>query len=335
MFLQVKEWLCLNCQMQRALSASEPTALPLKPQNVPNKVSPSATSQKITPRDVEPVKKELSKPDALSKMVTPVDDAAQKKGNSMPASPQKTPPTTVIQTSKAAKGPQSSTPASPVPGQKGPQDIAAASGSQKPAGQANQQELKQETVKDTPDTRQSPNLGSPKIRPDASKTAESVTGKMFGFGSSIFSSASTLISSAVQEESRTTPPGSRKMSAPAQVSPKLSAVSKISPKSSPSTSPKMSPAREPKTLSQKPNQKKEPEVTPSHTAGETLCPLCKADLNTGSKDPPNYNICTECKTTVCNQCGFNPMPMGEVSEYRHTVSKRFFSHRIVHSLFYF
>jgi len=43
-------------------------------------------------------------------------------------------------------------------------------------------------------------------------------------------------------------------------------------------------------------------------AGQSTCPLCKLELNFGSKDPPNYNKCTECKSTVCNQCGFNPMP---------------------------
>ncbi|KAK2842186.1 hypothetical protein Q5P01_012386 [Channa striata] len=35
----------------------------------------------------------------------------------------------------------------------------------------------------------------------------------------------------------------------------------------------------------------------------------------GSKDPPNYNTCTECKTTVCHLCGFNPMPHTAVKEW--------------------
>ncbi len=43
-------------------------------------------------------------------------------------------------------------------------------------------------------------------------------------------------------------------------------------------------------------------------AGQSTCPLCKVELNFGSKEPPNHNTCTECKNTVCNQCGFNPMP---------------------------
>ena len=41
--------------------------------------------------------------------------------------------------------------------------------------------------------------------------------------------------------------------------------------------------------------------------GGGLCPLCKTtQLNTGSKDPPNYNNCTECKNQVCSLCGFSP-----------------------------
>ncbi len=338
-FLQVKEWLCLNCQMQRALSASELTGPPMKPHNAANQISPSAVHQKITaPNQVENAKKELSKSDAPLKMETPVPGALQKKGSSTPGSPQKTQPTAVTQATKAAKGPESDTQASPTPGQKSPLDILGASGSQKPTDQAIQPGLKQNKV--TPDTQESGNLfglSGPKTGPDASKTTESVTGKMFGFGSSIFSSASTLISSAVQEESRTTPPGSRKMSAPAQVSPKMSAAPKIAPKSTPTVSPKMSPAREPKTLAQKPEQEKKleeshqskenkaPSQPPktatisqmSPNAGQSTCPLCKVQLNIGSKDPPNYNTCTECKTTVCNQCGFNPLPIGEVSEGIH------------------
>ncbi|XP_043944291.1 protein piccolo isoform X2 [Protopterus annectens] len=48
----------------------------------------------------------------------------------------------------------------------------------------------------------------------------------------------------------------------------------------------------------------------------STCPLCKTLLNIGSKDPPNYNTCTECKSIVCNLCGFNPTPhLIEVKEW--------------------
>lgn len=171
-------------------------------------------------------------------------------------------------------------------------------------------------------------FGSPKSQRAASLTTEAVTGKMLGFGTSLFSSASTLIT-AVQEESRTTPPSSRKMSAPVQVSEKMSA----SPKSSPPVSPKLTSAKEtnisasPKHV-EKPKEQ-QPEVPTSGQTkvdkgplepakpeapqsapkeGQSTCPLCKAELNMGSKNLPNYNTCTGCKTTVCNKCGFSPMP---------------------------
>lgn len=171
---------------------------------------------------------------------------------------------------------------------------------------------------------------SPKPQRAPSKTAEAVTGKMLGFGSSLFSSASTLITSAVQE-SRTTPPNSRKMSAPAQVSDKVSA-SEIPPKSSAPVSPKTAVRKETKPpTAQKPQTEKEQDkplqcqiTTKAQTKGDRLsepgrsevdpeggnstCPLCKADLNLGSKDPANYKTCTECKTLVCSKCGFSPMP---------------------------
>lgn len=328
--LQAKEWLCLNCQTHRALSASELTAPPMKVNSAANKMSASAVNLKQTPTNqVENVKKELEKSEAPQKTAIQVADPLQKRGGSTPGSPQRNKPTAVTPATPATKAPQNDTQTRPTPGQKTPLDIAGVSDPKKPADQANKPDQKQ--IKDPQITMQASGnmsgVSSPKTRPDSSKTTESMTGKMFGFGSSIFSSASNLISSAAQEELRTTPPSSRKMSAPAQVSPKLSAMPKMSPKSTPPVSPKMSPTKEPKTQKQEP--KKKPEVpqskeesalsqppkmaTKSHNVSETSCPLCKVELNVGSKDLPNYNTCTECKTTVCTKCGFNPMPIGEVS----------------------
>lgn len=297
---QAKEWLCLNCQTQRALSASELTAHPMKTTNTTNKPSPSVTLPKTTPSNpMENINKELLKSDTVGKTETPVASKGSPK-----SSPQ-----------KVVKRPESD-----------PQDSSASLGSkpQKPADQANQakaKEIKDSQIKQQ-ESRNVSGLSSPKTRPDSAKTTESVTGKMFGFGSSIFSSASTLISSAVQEESRTTPPSSRKMSAPPHVSSKISAVPKTS---SPPVSPKI-PAAESKTKNPEPIKKPDlskQESAPSQTpimasttkkAENACCPLCKGELNIDSKDPANYNTCTECKTIVCNQCGFNPMPIGKVSQ---------------------
>lgn len=166
-------------------------------------------------------------------------------------------------------------------------------------------------------------FGSGKTHSADAPTAGTVTGKMFGFGSSFLSSASTLLTSAVQDETKTTPPTPRKMST----------VSNKSPKTTPPASPKAVPAKETKQPAaltteekrlEKPQQTQTITSTPVKAQPETpkvptqtnsapkadlpICPLCKDILNKGSKDPPNFNTCTECKTTVCKQCGFNPTP---------------------------
>lgn len=176
-------------------------------------------------------------------------------------------------------------------------------------------------------------FGGAKTQPTAAQTAGSVTGKMFGFGTSLFSSASTLLTSAVQDEPKTTPPTPRKMST----------TSNVSPKTTPPASPKVVPVKGPKQPAALKTEEKRPEKpqqtptsaqdkadkapletakarTTTHGAAAkadlSICPLCKDVLNIGSKDPPDYNTCTECKTTVCNQCGFNPTPnVVEVNQY--------------------
>uniref|UniRef100_A0AAV2KQC0 Zinc finger piccolo-type domain-containing protein n=1 Tax=Knipowitschia caucasica TaxID=637954 RepID=A0AAV2KQC0_KNICA len=264
---QVKEWLCLNCQVKRAAAAPEPQALKLlkSPSGASaagEKTGTPATEKQEFPT---PAQKKPSEPQPQDK----VNGAAEKKEVLDQKAPQP----------NAQKAPEQ--------------------GTQSPRRQSKEQE--------------SGGLfgfGGPKAQPESAKPAESVGGKMFGFGSSIFSSASTLITSAVQDQPKTTPP----------VSPKLS--------------PKPSPAKEAKSLAaQKPGENKKeeaktapPEQTkvdkglpqPTKTAtptqgpavnpGQSTCPLCKVHLNINSRDPPNYSNCTECKSTVCNQCGFNPSP---------------------------
>lgn len=55
----------------------------------------------------------------------------------------------------------------------------------------------------------------------------------------------------------------------------------------------------------KPEQGVKPKEVPK---ARVLCPLCKAEINVGSSEPPNYNTCTTCRQQVCNMCGFNPTP---------------------------
>lgn len=196
---------------------------------------------------------------------------------------------------------------------------------------------------------------SPLLPPAAS----AVSGKVLGFGSSLFSSASNLISSALEEPS-TTPPASRKGSTASQLSAKTttpppsrkgSTVSQTSDKiASPPSSRKGSgvsltlasgppqkktlhpdttekektalPTGTPESIQKKAKVDEKPMVSqaqPTTTKDAALsetrtkstkslpkaCPLCKIDLQ---MEPPNFDTCTECKNTVCNHCGFNPMP---------------------------
>lgn len=147
-------------------------------------------------------------------------------------------------------------------------------------------------------------------------SAESVTGKMFGFGSSIFGSASSLITSAVQDQPKTTPPISPKISPAKETKANLAIENKDQKKTTQQVQlSKKTPSVESKLdkTSSEPLKPTASEATAKTTT--PLCPICKIGLNIGTKNPPNYSTCTKCNTTVCNQCGFNPMPnVSEVSE---------------------
>lgn len=210
---------------------------------------------------------------------------------------------------EVVKVPESHKQVSPAATQKVPPKTERREGPQK-TDQTNQNANKQSSGAPA----QQKESGPGAAKTEATKTEESVTGKMFGFGSSIFSSASTLIASAVQDDPKATPPVSPKM-APAKES-KAPVVPK------PEQDKKEAEAKQ--TRAPPAGQVKMangPSQTPRSVSkvGPSTCPLCTTVLNVGSKDPPNYNICTECKSTVCNQCGFNPMP--NVKEVRHNVQR--------------
>lgn len=368
LFLQVKEWLCLTCQMQRALTASESIHPPLmKAQASPSKVSTpnvakaedigsgqkagvpdkkhlenqqavvphskeeSQLSTKDKSSSVSVQKKEdktglLAQKDIQNKIITSETDTTKVGSDfTKPLPPEAPTVNTEIKTvdpkEKDVTVPDATA-------------IKIMTDKKQEKTETNKAMDKQLNPTETPGSGTLPLSSSPKTPRAASKTTEAVTGKMFGFGSSLFSSASTLITSAVQESH--TPPASRKMSAPAQVSEKM-ASSVESPKASPNVSPRMTSTKETKPVTgQKLPMQKGPDSTQqvksspsdqdrtvdrtstkpvkneeSHAApkeGKSTCPLCKADLNIGSNDPPNYNNCTECKSDVCNKCGFSPMP---------------------------
>lgn len=153
-------------------------------------------------------------------------------------------------------------------------------------------------------------FGGGKSQSSGEKSAESVTGKMFGFGSSIFGSASSLITSAVQDQPKTTPPISPKMSPAKESKPNVAAKDKEkkTPQVPVAQHSKKPPLVEPK-LDEAPSEPQKPGASEATAkTSPSSCPLCKIGLNMGTKNPPNYSTCTKCNCTVCNQCGFNPMP---------------------------
>ncbi|XP_048466145.1 protein piccolo-like [Rhincodon typus] len=166
---------------------------------------------------------------------------------------------------------------------------------------------------------------------------ETVTGKLFGFGASLFSQASTLISAAPQQHEQhghtaKQPPQTAskdsmsKDSSVSQQSPKRDigkkeakpsaaagtfeqkAVRAVQDTTDPATMKNAAVVKESKPGAEMVKQTTKPLETEKASPPKSTCPLCKTDLNIGSEAPPNFNICTECKAVVCNLCGFNPMP---------------------------
>lgn len=194
------------------------------------------------------------------------------------------------------------------------------------------------------------NLGSITDAPRSQPTTpqETVTGKLFGFGASIFSQASNLISTAGQPGSQSqSGPGAPTKQGPPPPQPPSQGPPKATGQGPPAPAKVISVKKETKApvaeklepkAEQVPNvkraetEKKPPLVKDSKPSAaepqkpvltpkvektprpESTCPLCKTELNVGSKEPPNFNTCTECKNQVCNLCGFNPTPhLTEVS----------------------
>lgn len=336
--------------MQKALRQSEEIQPSLKkPLPSPSKVStPSVAPEDSVNhrRDTTPAQKG-EMPEKIQK-----DTSLQKKEETQAPSKISTPdpggsllskaiPTSAAQETKEATGMEKKAPPNPTAAAKIPESkeakVEAQKMSDEQAKPADKIHTQQDKKKDSKTEGVSSmnqesggffSFGSPKSQRSASIIPEPVTGKVRGFGSSLFSSASTFITSAVKEESRTTPPSSRKMSAPPQISDKTS-PSKVSPKPSPPVSPKVTLKDTKVAVAQKTNVEMSEEKPqkiiekeakgsleiakaesqrPNTKDGLSSCPLCKVEINTSSKDSRNYNTCSQCKAVVCNKCGFSPMP---------------------------
>lgn len=256
-----------------------------------------------------------STPNKVSSTQNQTQSAASVKKETSISSPQKiqSASSKVPAKSEATKGPESQKQASPATAQKVSHETQKTPGSQKP-DETSQTAHKQSSATPAPQKDAGGLFGFGAAKTETAKPEESVTGKMFGFGSSFFSSASTMLVSAVQDP-KTTPPVSPKMASAKESKPPANPKSEQEKKQQPQQTRTHS-AGHAKSL--KGSSETPQDVVASHGVskpGQAACPLCKMVLNMGSKDPPNYNTCTECKSMVCNQCGFNPMP--NVTEVRH------------------
>uniref|UniRef100_A0A8C3DXY1 Protein piccolo n=1 Tax=Corvus moneduloides TaxID=1196302 RepID=A0A8C3DXY1_CORMO len=235
-------------------------------------------------------------------------------------------------TKAAPKGPQAGAGPKPGPAQPAPQPQPP----QKTPEQSRRFSLNLGGITDAP-------------KPQPTTPQETVTGKLFGFGASFFSQASNLISTAGQPGSQTSgaPPAAKQPQPPPQppapqTAPKETGQAQPPPKvvpvkkeAKPLTTEKSEPSKVDSVLTKGSDLEKKPGLAKDSkpqaaeakkpdgllepdkaSQPEMSCPLCKTGLNIGSKDPPNFNTCTECKKVVCNLCGFNPMPhIAEVQEW--------------------
>lgn len=292
---QVKEWLCLNCQMQRALGMDMTTAPRSKSQQ-------QLHSPALSPAQ-SPAKQPLGKPE---------QERSQGPGGPQPGprQPETARATSVPGPAQAAAPPEVGR-ASPQP----PLPVKPSTAEPRPpAGEALAKSAT--TVPSGPGA--------------AEQTQEGLTGKLFGLGASLLTQASTLMSvqpeaepqgqaapskgppkivfSDASKEAGPRPPGSGPGPGPAPGA-KTEPGARTGPGPGPAalartggtTSPKHGKAEH--QAATKATAK--PKTTPKERA---TCPLCQAELNVGSKGPANYNTCTTCKLQVCNLCGFNPTP---------------------------
>ncbi|XP_026219258.1 protein piccolo isoform X2 [Anabas testudineus] len=330
-----KEWLCLNCQMQRAMGGMDPPGM-----TKPKQGSAPPSPQRQAPG--KPGKLLIKQQSTTDQGLTPPTTPRQKSpgptspgpvspGSSVGGSPKIDPKTgrPIQQKSSPQPSPAKAKQESSFFGGLGSISLGGLTDAAKPSA-ATSQAAESVTGKLFGGL-----MDSSKPQAQAApKQEESVAGKLFGgfgglkesakppasasqmfsFGSSILSSATSLVTGEDAKEA-SSPPGSPPDS-PADSGPGSPPDSPFSAPGSPPDSdsaPETPPAKAkkpPRTVSVDENVSAA-KAAPASTTKEN-CPLCNVGLNVGSADTPNYSLCTECKKTVCNLCGFNPTPhLGE------------------------
>ncbi|KAM3588321.1 uncharacterized protein V6R79_026262 [Siganus canaliculatus] len=345
-----KEWLCLNCQMQRAMGGMDPPGM-AKPKQ--GSAPPSPQRQASGKPGKLLIKQQSTSDQGLTPPTTPRQKSPGvsspgplSPGSSMGGSPKIDPKTgRPIQ-------PKSSPQQSPAKGKQessffggfGGISLGGLTDAAKPSATSSQPA---ESVTGKLFGGFGGLMDSSKSQTQAApKQEESVAGKLFGglggltesakppaaasqmfsFGSSLLSSATNIVTGE-DDKVEDSPPGSPPDSpidsgpgSPPDSGPGSPPDSPFSAPGSPPDSdsaPDTPPAKSkkaPRSISVDKEEKvpaAKPETGPASTTKES-CPLCNVELNVGSADTPNFSLCTECKKKVCNLCGFNPTPhLGE------------------------
>ncbi|KAA8580213.1 hypothetical protein FQN60_005748 [Etheostoma spectabile] len=343
MLIKGKEWLCLNCQMQRAMGGMDPPGM-----TKPKQGSAPPSPQRQAPG--KPGKLLMKQQSTTDQGLTPPTTPRQKSpgptspgplspGSSLGGSPKIDPKTgrPIQPKSSPQQSPSKAKQESSFFGGFGGISLGSLTDTAKPPAAASQAA---ESVTGKLFGGFGGLMESSKPQPQAApKQEESVAGKLFGgfggltetakppaaasqmfsFGSSLLSSASNLVSGE-EEKAAGSPPGSPLDSgpgSPVDSGPGSPPDSPFSPPGSPpdlDSAPDTPTKKHPRTISVEEEvkvSKAKPGPAPASTIKES-CPLCNVELNVGSADTPNYSFCTECKKTVCNLCGFNPTPhLGE------------------------
>ncbi|XP_055367492.1 protein piccolo isoform X3 [Betta splendens] len=332
-----KEWLCLNCQMQRAMGGMDPPGMgkpkqgsaPPSPQRQasgkPGKLlikQQSTTDQGLTPPTTP-----------RQKSPGPTSPGPLSPGSSVGGSPKIDPKTgrPMQQKSSPQPSPAKAKQESSFFGGLGGISLGGLTDAAKPPAAASQAESVTGKLfggfGSLMESSKPPAQAAP-------KQEESVAGKLFGgfggltesakppastsqmfsFGSSLLSSATNIVTG--EDAKQASSPPASPPDSPADSGPGSPPDSPFSAPGSPPDSdsaPDSPPAKSEKPTGGVFGDDKVPagEPAPAATAGGS-CPLCNTELNVGSADAPNYSLCTECKKTVCNLCGFNPTPhLGE------------------------
>ncbi|KAM8883590.1 protein piccolo isoform 2-T2 [Synchiropus picturatus] len=322
-----KEWLCLNCQMQRAMGGMDPPgahkpkqgSAPPSPQRQspgkPGKLlikQQSTSDQGLTP-PTTPRQKSPSSP------LSPVSSAAgspkidPKTGRPIQpkSSPQPSPAKAKQESSffggfslgglaDSVKAPASATPPSESVTGKLFGGLGGLMDSTKPQVPAASKQQPEESVTGKL-------FGGFGGLTESAKPPAAAS-QMFSFGSSLLSSATTLVTGE-EEKPADSPPGS-----PPDSPDSGPGSPPDSPFSAPGSPPDSDSAPDtPPARSKQPARGASEEKTAApepEAENKQNCPLCQVELDLASAS--DFSICTQCKKKVCNRCGFNPTPrLGE------------------------